>query len=147
RAISVAVVRSRREAGMSEAPAHVLVTGAAGAIGSALARAMRRAWPATQLALLDQETEAMVPLATELGRATTHACDLRRLEEIPDTVAEIARAQPLDGLVNCAGVMRVQHVASWSWEAASSLLAIDLLAPLRLQDLVVRGLVERDQRG
>ena len=39
--------------------------------------------------------------------------------------------------------MKVQHVSTWNWEDARDLLAIDLLAPLRLQDLVVRGMVER----
>jgi len=35
------------------------------------------------------------------------------------------------------------HLGSWSWRDAHDLLAIDLLAPLRLQDLVVHGMVER----
>jgi short-subunit dehydrogenase len=39
--------------------------------------------------------------------------------------------------------MRVRSVAAWRWEDAHDLLAVDLLAPLRLQDLVVRGMVER----
>ena len=42
--------------------------------------------------------------------------------------------------------MKVQHVASWQWSDAQALMTIDLLAPLRLQDLVVRGMVER-KRG
>ena len=121
---------------------HVLVTGAAGAIGGALAREMRAAWPAARFALLDLDAAALAPLASTLGNASAHAVDLRDVDTLPAVVTEIARAAPLDGLVNCAGVMRVQHVASWSWQHASDLLAIDLLAPLRLQDLVVRGMVE-----
>jgi short-subunit dehydrogenase len=39
--------------------------------------------------------------------------------------------------------MRVQQVQTWKWDDAQSLLTINLLAPLRLQDLVVRGMVER----
>lgn len=131
---------------MIEAPGHVLVTGAAGAIGAALARAMRRAWPTTRLALVDRDAHAMTPLASELGRATTYGCDLGHLDTLPALVADIARERPVDGLVNCAGIMRVQHVASWTWSAASELLAVDLLAPLRLQDLVVRGMLEGGQR-
>lgn len=125
-------------------PAHVLVTGAAGAIGAATARAMRQRWPGAQLALVDLDAAAMAPLATELGHATSHGFDLRRIEDLPALVAQIG---PLDGLVNCAGVMRVQHVGSWEWQAASDLMAIDLLAPLRLQDLVVRGLLARAGKG
>lgn len=122
---------------------HVLITGATGAIGSALARAMRTAWPGAALALVDREQVSLDALARELGVATGYAYDLRNLDGLPALIATIERAGPLDGLVNCAGVMRVQDVSSWRWEDAQDLIAIDLLAPLRLQDLVVRGMVQR----
>lgn len=124
-------------------PGHVLVTGASGAIGSALARAMRDAWPSVQLALVDRDESPLRALANELGDATAYVADLRDLAALPALVETIADAGPIDGLVNCAGIMRVQHVSSWSWDDAYALLAIDLLAPLRLQDLLVRGMVER----
>ncbi|HEU0030866.1 MAG TPA: SDR family NAD(P)-dependent oxidoreductase [Kofleriaceae bacterium] len=127
---------------------HVLITGAAGAIGGALARQMRRAWPAARLALLDRERPAIEQLASELGGdVTVHEVDLRALETLPSLVeAVVAAGGALDGLVNCAGVMRVQQLHTWEWQEAQDLVAIDLLAPLRLQDLVVRGMVER-RRG
>ena len=125
-------------------PAHVAITGAAGAIGGALARAMRQAWPAVELALVDRDEAPMRGLAAELGGATSvHVADLAELDSLPALVAAIEAARPLDGLVNCAGIMRVQQLATWRWDDASALLAIDLLAPLRLQDLVVRGMIER----
>ena len=124
-------------------PGHVLVTGAAGAIGGAIARAMRAAWPEARLALLDRDAAAMTALAGELGAATTHGLDLRDLAALPALVETLDATAPLDGLVNCAGIMRVQHVASWEWEQASDLMTIDLLAPLRLQALVARRMVER----
>lgn len=120
---------------------HILITGAGGAIGGALARAMRAAWPGARLALLDREAALVAPLAAELGDATAHAADLRDVDALPAAVADIARDRPLDGLVNCAGVMRVQHVSTWAWADARDLIAIDFLAPLRLQDLVVPGMV------
>lgn len=129
------------------APMHVLITGAAGAIGSAIARAMRGAWPATRLALLDRDASAMEALAATLGNASTHGADLTQIDRLPAVVAEIETHAPLDGLVNCAGIMRVKHVGSWAWDEAAALLAVDLLAPLRLQDLVVRGLLERNAPG
>jgi 3-hydroxybutyrate dehydrogenase len=126
-------------------PEHVLITGAAGAIGGALARAMRAAWPMTRLALLDRRDaiDQARGLANELGNASTVVADLRDVESLPAAIEPLG---PLDGLVNCAGIMIVQQLQSWSWETARDLLAIDLIAPLRLQDLVVRGMVER-QRG
>jgi len=127
--------------------AHVAITGAAGAIGAALARAMRAAWPTARLALIDRERAPLEQLAAELatsaGDSTVHVMDLRELEALPQHVDDIEASGPLDGLVNCAGVMRVQQVQSWKWEDAQALLTIDLLAPLRLQDLVVHGMVER----
>ncbi|MEO8554287.1 MAG: SDR family NAD(P)-dependent oxidoreductase [Kofleriaceae bacterium] len=141
--------RSRRAEGPSYR--HVAITGAAGAIGGALARAMRAAWPACELALIDRDHDALVALARELGGhrhdmhggATVHVADLRDVDALPALVETIEQAGPLDGLVNCAGVMKVQHVSTWRWSDARDLLTIDLLAPLRLQDLLVRGMVER----
>jgi short-subunit dehydrogenase len=120
-----------------------MITGAGGAIGAALARAMRASWPTATLALVDRETAPLQALVAELGDANAYVADLRDLDALPGLVATIQDNGPLDGLVNCAGVMRVQHVSTWRWDDAYSLLAINLLAPLRLQDLVVRGMVER----
>lgn len=172
-------------------PGHVVITGAAGAIGAALARAMRAAWPDVHLALVDRDHAALQSVAAELGSskhhgrgarlgepggkridgtedpghrdagaveakhgatrevastrkaATTYVADLAKLDALPALVASIEESGPIDGLVNCAGIMRVQHVSSWNWNDAEQLLAVDLLAPLRLQDLVVRGMVDR----
>jgi short-subunit dehydrogenase len=121
---------------------HVLVTGAAGAIGSAVARAMRSAWPEARFALLDLDDAAMKPLAAELGNASTHRADLRDVASIPRVVEQIAAHAPLDGLVNCAGIMRVQQISSWDWQAAQDLMTIDLIAPLRLQDLVLPHMID-----
>jgi short-subunit dehydrogenase len=195
----------RRDNRGFDTPAHVLITGAAGAIGSAIARQMRATWPETRLALLDRDAASMTALANEIGNATTHGVDLRDLSALPATIARIegreltsrdsatrdsatrdsatrdsatrdsatrdsatrdsatrdaardsardsathvaAGGIPLDGLVNCAGVMWVRHVGSWDWNDAEALLAIDFLAPLRLQDLVVHSMLERGARG
>lgn len=124
---------------------HILVTGAAGAIGSAIARELRALYPQARLALVDRDAAAMAPLAAGLGNCSTHGIDLRQLDALPAFVEDLASHAPLDGLVNCAGIMRVQGLPSWDWNDAASLVAIDLLAPLRLQDLVVRGMVEAGQ--
>jgi short-subunit dehydrogenase len=148
--------------------AHAMITGAAGAIGSALARAMRAKWPTARLALVDRLSADA--LAIELGNATVHVADLAQIDALPgiiDEIADVARpiavgeriasrpaaiaghagpAEPIDCLVNCAGIMEVRRLAAWDWEDANRLLAIDLLAPLRLQDLVVPQMIAR-RRG
>ncbi len=128
---------------MIAAPGHVLVTGAAGAIGAAIARAMRTAWPHAKLALVDREAASMAALAAELGDATTHGADLADIAALPALVQRIEANGPLEGLVNCAGIMQVQQLQSTRWEDAERLLAVDLLAPLRLQHLLARGMAER----
>ena len=128
-------------------PTHVLITGAAGAIGAAIAREMRGAWPKARLALLDREADSMTVLAASLGNASTHGADLRDIDALPGVVAAIENHAPLDGLVNCAGIMQVRDVQSWEWDAAAALVAVDLLAPLRLQDLVVRSIVKANATG
>jgi 3-hydroxybutyrate dehydrogenase len=134
---------------------HIAITGAAGAIGGALARAMRIAWPECELALIDRDHAPLERLAAELGGpnalrgakelggTSVHVADLRDIDALPALVETIEQAGPLEGLVNCAGVMKCQHVSTWNWSDARDLLAIDLLAPLRLQDLVVRGMRDR----
>ncbi|HEX4454759.1 MAG TPA: SDR family NAD(P)-dependent oxidoreductase [Kofleriaceae bacterium] len=142
------MVRARRDRSGGEveafvtigAPARVAITGAAGAIGGALARAMRMRWPDAELALIDRDAAPLERVAAELGRCTSHVVDLAQLDALPGLIDRIG---DVDGLVNCAGVMKVQHLATWKWADANALLTIDLLAPLRLQDLVVRGMVAR----
>lgn len=129
---------------MTRAATHVVITGAAGAIGAALARAMRTTWPAAHLSLIDRAAQALDAIARELGAdVSTHIADLADIDALPGLIARISERGPIDTLVNCAGIMRVQHVASWEWAQAQQLLAIDLLAPLRLLDLVVRDMSER----
>lgn len=130
--------------------AHVVVTGAAGAIGGAIARALRTTYPACDLALVDRDADALARTAAALadgasptGAIRTHVADLADLDALPALIDAINAHGAIDGLVNCAGVMRVQHVGSHAWRDAERLLAIDLLAPLRLQELVVHGMIER----
>jgi short-subunit dehydrogenase len=124
---------------------HILVTGAAGAIGSAIARELRGLYPEARLALLDREAATMSALASGLGNASTHGVDLRDLSALPKLIDELSVTAPVDGLVNCAGIMRVLGLPSWEWDDASDLMTIDLIAPLRLQDLVVGNMLEGRQ--
>jgi short-subunit dehydrogenase len=122
---------------------HILVTGAAGAIGGALARALADRHPAARLTLVDVAPAG--DLARELGgRALSVSWDLAQPEGIEKALAELVTTRgPVDGLVSSAGIMDVGWFASTAWRDAQRLLDIDLVSPLRLMSLVVPGMVER----
>ena len=128
---------------------HVVITGAAGAIGAALAAALRRRWPDAALTLVDRDAAGLARAAAATGGPTSvRLVDLADVAALPDHVAAIAAtpAGPIDGLVNCAGVMWIRDLPAVRWTDAQALLAIDLIAPLRLQDLVLPDMIER-KRG
>jgi short-subunit dehydrogenase len=124
---------------------HLVVTGAAGAIGGALAHALRRRWPSTTLTLVDRDESGLARVAAAVdGGCHVARGDLADLESLPQLVEDITRTGgPIDGLVNCAGVMWIRDLAATRWTDARDLLTIDLLAPLRLQDLVLPTMLER----
>ena len=80
----------------------VLVTGAAGGLGSRMARAFHAHGAAVVLA--DRDRERLEPLAAELGGAERHAFD----QAEPASVEALARAAgPVDVLLNNAGILHV----------------------------------------
>jgi short-subunit dehydrogenase len=123
----------------------ILITGAAGSIGSALARAFRARNPAALLTLVDLSADATASLALTLGGDTERiGWDLARVEALPAQLAAlVARRGAIDVLVNCAGIMEMRSLAGTPWELGERLLAIDLLCPLRLMSLVTPGMIAR----
>lgn len=111
----------------------VLVTGAAGAIGAAIARC----YAGHDLVLVDVHAERLGAIANELG-ADARVWDLADTSALDEKwralVAE--RGEPTL-LVNCAGIMDMRSLGTFSWRDAERLLAIDLLSPLRLMHLAV----------
>lgn len=125
-------------------PRHALITGAAGAIGSALVRTLGKSNPELRLSLVDlraADLDELLRLHPDRSRA--HAWDLSR----PDTLAELWQQirdglGPVDLLVNCAGFMEIRSFAATSWQLGERLLNVDLLAPLRLMKLAVDDMLQ-----
>ncbi|MHA1157235.1 MAG: 3-oxoacyl-[acyl-carrier-protein] reductase [Alphaproteobacteria bacterium] len=121
-----------------------LVTGASGAIGGAIARAMHAqgAW----VALSGTRREALDELAGDLGeRVGVVPCDLGDKAQIEKLVpqAEEALGDGLDILVNNAGVTRDMLLARLSDEDWLDVLNINLTSAFRLSRAVLRGMMRR----
>jgi short-subunit dehydrogenase len=121
---------------------HVLVTGAAGAIGAALAERLARAAPGARLTLVDRARERVTVLATRLGAAAA-TWDLSRTETLEEAWVEATAPEPVDVLVNCAGIMEMRTFAGTPWSLGRDLIAIDLVSPLRLMALAVPDMLRR----
>lgn len=136
---------------MSRSPwdgSHVVITGAGGAIGGALARLVRKRSGSARLTLADVTEDATKELAQALGGDVARvAWDLSRPDDLPGHAEALVKERgPVDGLVNCAGIMEVQSLATMPWETGLRVLKIDLESPLRLMSLFVPGMQER-RRG
>jgi short-subunit dehydrogenase len=125
--------------------AHVLITGAGGAIGSALARAIRKRAASARLSLADVDEPAARRVAESVGGdAATVAWDLARPDDLPAGVRALVEARgAVDVLVNCAGIMEVRALATMPWEVGERVLAIDLTSPLRLMSLIAPSMAAR----
>jgi short-subunit dehydrogenase len=123
---------------------HLLITGTSGAIGAALARALKQRHPAARFSLVDVAPAPSQALAAELGEARVVASDLQRPDDAARALDE-ARASfgDVDGLVNCAGFMEVRSFERLPWQRAEALLMVDLVSPLRLMHACVPPMLER----
>jgi short-subunit dehydrogenase len=118
----------------------VLLTGASGGIGHAIARAI--APLGTDLILSGRRTEILETLVSELG-ARAVACDL----SVRDDVARLAEeAGPVDILIANAGVPAGGELAEFTQEQIDEMLEVNLRAPIALARALTTGMVER-RRG
>jgi short-subunit dehydrogenase len=120
--------------------ATVLVTGASGGIGHAIARAV--APRSADLVLSGRRRELLAPLAQELG-ARAIAAELSRREEVVRLVEE---AGPVDVLIANAAVPAGGLLADFSQEQIDELLEVNLRAPIALARALTPGMTER-RRG
>jgi uncharacterized protein len=123
--------------------AHVLLTGATGALGRALARGL--ADRGARLTLLARSADDLEEVAAETGGLALPADLLRaadRAEVIP--TAE-GRQGPLEVLVNNAGVETAAHLADEDADSLSRTVTLNLLAPIDLCRVALEGMLARDR--
>jgi uncharacterized protein len=115
----------------------VLLTGASGGLGQAIARALARR--GSNLVLTARRTEVLEPLAAETGGRAV-ACDLTDRESLLRLVDE---AGPVDVLVANAGKPGSGRIESLSLEEIDRALDVNLRAPVILARLLCEGMAER----
>lgn len=118
----------------------VLLTGASGGIGRAIARAV--APLAGELILSGRRTEVLDPLAGELG-ARVIAGDLSVREDVARLAEQVGR---LDVLIANAAVPAGGLLGDLSQEQIDRMLEVNLRAPIALARALTPGMVER-RRG
>jgi 3-oxoacyl-[acyl-carrier protein] reductase len=121
-----------------------LVTGASGGIGGAIAKALH-AQGAT-VVLSGTRAEALDALKAELGeRARTAPCNLSdpaAVDALPKA-AEEAAGNPIDILINNAGITRDNLFMRMKDEEWDQVIAVDLTAAFRLSRAVLRGMMKK----
>lgn len=119
---------------------HILITGAAGAIGGALIDQFARRYPNAQFTLVDVNESVLKAKCAALGHRASYACwDLFQPDSLGQHWAELdADAGPVDLLVNCAGIMDIKTFAGTGWDLGWKLLAVNMVSPMRLADLALQ---------
>ena len=120
-----------------EATPHVLVTGAAGAIGAAFARQYAKRHPDARFSLIDVHLAGAQKTAVQVGpNAVAARWDLAAPEALESAFAAlVAERGEVTVLVNCAGIMDVRSLAATPQEVVARVLRVDLESPLRLMAL------------
>lgn len=118
-----------------------LVTGASGAIGGAIARALGRS--GARVALSGTRAEALEALAAELGGAVVLPCRLDDREAVEGLVpAALDALGGLDILVNNAGITRDGLAMRMKDEDWAAVIAVDLEAAFRLARAALRPMMK-----
>jgi len=120
-----------------------LVTGASGAIGGAIARALHAQGAAVVLS--DMRREGMDALAGELGERVYVCVAELRDPAAPDALVAAAEAAagPLTILINNAGITRDMLAIRMKDEDWQLVLDVDLTAPFRLSRAALKGMLRR----
>ncbi len=122
----------------------VLMTGAAGGLGSALAkRFVEGNW---RVAASDRDKAGLQTLNKQIAVDTCIQFDLRKTSNCQELVSQVlARCGRIDALVNAAGVWREGPVESFSEEDFDLLMEVNLKAPFFMCAAAVPHL--RETRG
>ena len=122
-----------------------LVTGASRGIGRALATAL--AARGAEVILAARTTAQLEELASQIrgngGRATPLTLDLREPDRLEDRLATLLEQGGVDALLSNAAVSRLGLLEYEPWDEVSTVLTTNVLAPIRLTQLLLPSMLER----
>lgn len=121
---------------------HILITGAAGAIGAALCQRLANDHPDAHLTLVDINEAALLRMTASFPGRSSHAVwDLFQPEKLGPAWKRVIKANgPVDILVNCAGIMDIITFSETGWVRGWKLLAVNMISPMRLMDLALEDM-------
>ena len=124
---------------MKKTPQHILITGAAGAIASALTQVFAQQFPHAHFTLVDINESALIEKVRVLGKNADYVLwDLFQPESLAEGWQQvITKHGAVDILINCAGIMDIISFQGTGWNLGWKLLAVNLISPLRLMDLAL----------
>jgi NAD(P)-dependent dehydrogenase (short-subunit alcohol dehydrogenase family) len=117
----------------------VLVTGAAGGLGGAIARAFHAA--GATLVLADREADALTRFAGELGAGI--ACHHYEQGELASLAALAEAAGAIDILINNAGILHVEPLLEVTPEMIERVIRVNLIGPMVLARHIGAGMAQR----
>ncbi len=115
----------------------VLITGASGGIGQAVARAF--AARGAKMIVSGRRQDVLDSLATQLGGQAV-ACDLASREDVQRLIDSVG---PVDVLIANAGLPATGHITELSQAQLDTMLEVNLRAPIALARGLIPGMVER----
>ena len=122
---------------------NVVITGAAGGIGAALARRFGRA--GANVALLDREVDRAAAVAATIdGTTMVEPCDVTSLSECVRAIAEVASAWGgVDVLVNNAGITQLGRFVDTDPDVIRKVVDVNLFGAVNCTKAALPSLLER----
>jgi 3-oxoacyl-[acyl-carrier protein] reductase len=120
-----------------------LITGASGAIGASIARALHK--NGAEVTLSGTKIEALNALASELKeRVHVIPCDLKKLEDVENLIPRAEKAMgQVDILVNNAGMTRDGLIMRMKDEDFQDVIKVNLESPFRLMRASLRNMMKQ----
>ena len=102
---------------MKKTPQHILITGAAGAIASALTQVFAQQFPHAHFTLVDINESALIEKVRVLGKNADYVLwDLFQPESLAEGWQQvITKHGAVDILINCAGIMDIISFQGTGW--------------------------------